>query len=251
MSACGSATTRRPGLRRRGRHRHQRLPALQLSVAEAMDRATEQHQAAGHRRLRPRQLPALGVAVKFGAAKNAANVVDKMLHACGGTGTSATWSWSVPARRQGRLGHGPDQRGPAPVRRQGGPARLRRLDYWNQTSTAARSRTRSRSSTPTASASSPRSSGPGGAGVSPAPASTWRRSRHRASSPRPRYDLQGAPGRPDRHRARRRRRATDRRSLPRAGGRADRPRRAFGPPATPTPRCCVPAGPRWTGSIRT
>ena len=40
---------------------------------------------------------------------------------------------ALPARRQGRLGHGPDQRGAAPVRRQGVAARASAsLDYWNQ-----------------------------------------------------------------------------------------------------------------------
>ena len=33
--------------------------------------------------------------IKFEAAKNTAHHVDKMLHACGGTATSATWSSSA------------------------------------------------------------------------------------------------------------------------------------------------------------
>jgi hypothetical protein len=66
--------------------------------------------------------------IKFAAAKNVANVSDKMLHACGGTRhrlQAGARHRALPARRQGRLGHGPDQRGAAPVRRQVGPARLR------------------------------------------------------------------------------------------------------------------------------
>ena len=72
--------------------------------------------------------------VKFAAAKNVAHVTDKMLHACGGTGYKPRARHrALSARRQGRLGDGPDQRGAAPVRRQ-----VRRswasacLDYWNQ-----------------------------------------------------------------------------------------------------------------------
>ena len=58
-----------------------------FSVAQAMDDVDRpQHQATRAGRVRPRQLPALGVADQVHAAKNTAHVVDKMLHACGGTG---------------------------------------------------------------------------------------------------------------------------------------------------------------------
>ncbi len=99
-----------------------------LSVAEAMDRATDNNTSV----LEPGETARADYLhwawqIKFEAAKNVAHVVDKMLHACGGSGLQARHgARALRPRRQGRLGDGPDERGPAPVRRQGGAARLRR-----------------------------------------------------------------------------------------------------------------------------
>ena len=104
------------------------------SVAQAMDNATE------HNTIQPppgefarANFLHWAWQIKFNAAKNAgprrrqdaARLRRHRLQARHG-------ARALPARRQGRLGDGADQRGPAPVRRQGGPARIRDLDYWNQ-----------------------------------------------------------------------------------------------------------------------
>ena len=64
-----------------------------LSVAQAMDRETDDNT----RNPEPGALARGNYLhwawqIKFEAAKNVAHVVDKMLHACGGRATSATWS---------------------------------------------------------------------------------------------------------------------------------------------------------------
>ena len=99
-----------------------------LSVAQAMDRVTDDNQRqipVG--RDRPRRLPALGLADQVrggqerrrGRRQDAARLRRLGLQARHGAG-------ALRPRRQGRLGDGADERGPAPVRRQGGPTRLRR-----------------------------------------------------------------------------------------------------------------------------
>ena len=77
-----------PGLHRRGRDGHERRSRLFVySVAQAMDNATE------HNTIQPppgefarANFLHWAWQIKFNAAKNTAHVVDKMLHACGGTG---------------------------------------------------------------------------------------------------------------------------------------------------------------------
>ena len=152
-----------PGLRRRGRDGHQRRAAVRvLGRAGDGQRHRPQHGQAPARRVRARELPALGVADQVRRRQehrprrrqDAARVRRHRLQARHG-------ARALPARRQGRLGDGPDQRGPAPVRRQGGAARASTASTTGtRPTTAARSRTSSRSSTPTASASSPRSCWP-------------------------------------------------------------------------------------------
>ncbi len=132
---------------------------------------------------------------------------------------------ALPARRQGRLGDGADERGAAPVRRQGRPARVRRRSTTGTSrTTGARSRTRSRSSTQRASASSPSSSWP-------RPRRRRRRSRRRR---RRVSDRRRAPA-PPRSRARPSRSLA--RAAPRAPRRGDRARARAGRPAhRPRPR---------------
>ena len=99
-----------------------------LSVAQAMDSATDNNTQASSSPASSRAASFLHWAwqIKFEAAKNVAHVVDKMLHACGGIRLQARHgARALPPRREGRLGDGPDERGAAPVRRQGGAARLR------------------------------------------------------------------------------------------------------------------------------
>ncbi len=97
------------------------------SVAQAMDKATDNNtQGARGRRARPRRLPALGLADQVRrreerrahGGQDAARVRGLRLQARHG-------ARALPARRQGRLGHGPDERGAPPVRRQGGAPRVR------------------------------------------------------------------------------------------------------------------------------
>ena len=97
------------------------------SVAQAMDNATEHNTIQPPPgRVRARELPALGVAdqVQRGQEhrprrrQDAPRLRRHRLQARHG-------ARALPPRRQGRLGDGPDQRGPAPVRRQGGAARVR------------------------------------------------------------------------------------------------------------------------------
>ena len=99
-----------------------------LSVAQAMDRATDDNRRIlAARRDRPRRLPALGLADQVRGrqehrprrGQDAPRVRRLGLQARHG-------ARALRARRQGRLGDGPDERGPAPVRRQGRAARLRR-----------------------------------------------------------------------------------------------------------------------------
>ena len=99
-----------------------------ISVAQAMDWATdEQHEGPPAGRVRARGLPALGVAdqVRGGEERrpprrqDAPRLRRQRLQARHG-------ARALRPRREGGLGDGPDERGPAPVRRQGGPARLRR-----------------------------------------------------------------------------------------------------------------------------
>ena len=98
-----------------------------LSVAQAMDKGTDDNtKRPGAGRARPRGLPALGVAdqVRGGQEHRPPRRQDaprlRRLGLQARHGARA-----LRARRQGRLGDGPDERGAAPVRRQGGPARLR------------------------------------------------------------------------------------------------------------------------------
>ena len=130
-----------PGRGRRGDHGHQRLAHVAcLGVAHALDLVTDgsQTKITDGELARGNYLPWLWQ-IKFNAAKNVAHVVDKMLHCCGGTGLQegAAAARALPARRQGRLGDGADQRGAAPVRRQDraagdGVARLLERQVINQ-----------------------------------------------------------------------------------------------------------------------
>ena len=98
---------------------HQRLPDLRL-VGRPGDgrRHREQHEEPRPRRARPRQLPALGLADQVRGRQerrargrqDAARVRRLGLQARHG-------ARAIPARREGRLGHGPDERGAPPVRR--------------------------------------------------------------------------------------------------------------------------------------
>src|SRR3984885_12574238 len=116
-----------PGLHRRGRDGHERRPAVRvLGGAGDGQRHRPQHGPAAPGRVCPGQLPALGVAdqVQRGqehrprGRQDAPRLRRHWVQARHG-------ARALPARRQGGLGHGPDQRGAAPVRRQGGAARLR------------------------------------------------------------------------------------------------------------------------------
>ena len=104
---------------------------LVFSVANALDRVTDGSQKKITNELARGNYLHWLWQIKFNAAKNVAHVVDKMLHCCGGTGVQegAAAAGALPARRQGRLGDGPDQRGAPAVRRQDRPAghRLARL----------------------------------------------------------------------------------------------------------------------------
>ena len=132
-----------------------------LSVAQAMDRATDDNtRVLAPGRDRSRGLPALGVAdqVRGGQERRRRRRQDAprlrriRLQARHGAG-------ALRPRRQGGLGDGPDQRGPAPVRRQGGPARLRRARLLEPDLQPARGRERAQEARRgRASASSPSSS---------------------------------------------------------------------------------------------
>ena len=152
-----------PGLRRRGRDGHQRLPRLFVfSVAQAMDEATDHNT----RRMAPGEFARANFLhwawqIKFEAAKNTAHVVDKMLHACGGSG----YKRDMELERYLRDAKAGWVMGPTNevLRQFVGKAVLLGFDAsttGTRPTTAARSRTSSRSSTPTASASSPRSCWP-------------------------------------------------------------------------------------------
>ena len=76
-----------PGLRRRGRDGHERVPAVR-ALRRPGDGRRDREQ---HRDLEPGELARGNFLhwawqIKFEAAKNTAHVVDKMLHACGGSG---------------------------------------------------------------------------------------------------------------------------------------------------------------------
>src|SRR5581483_2263949 len=116
-----------PGLRRRGGHGHERLPALRpLRRAGDGQGDERQHEDPEAGRARARQLPALGVADQVRGCEerrpprrqDAARLRRLRLQARHG-------ARAVPSRREGRLGDGADERGPAPVRRQGRAARVR------------------------------------------------------------------------------------------------------------------------------
>ncbi len=116
-----------------------------LSVAQAIDEATDNNTKV----LEPGELARGNFLhwawqIKFVAAKNvgerrrqdAARLRRLRLQARHG-------ARALPARRQGRLGDGPDERGAAPVRRQGRAARLRGARLLEPVATTAgRSRTR-------------------------------------------------------------------------------------------------------------
>ena len=98
-----------------------------LSVAQAMDGATENNtKNPGPGELARGNFLHWAWQIKFEAAKNVAHVVDKMLHACGGSGYKRDMELERYLR-DAKAGWvmGPDQRGASPVRRQGGAARLR------------------------------------------------------------------------------------------------------------------------------
>ena len=107
---------------------HERLPRLH-HVGRPGDgrRDRPQHAHARARRVRPRELPALGVAdqVRGGQEHRARRRQDAARLRRHGL-QARHGARALPARREGRLGDGPDERGAAPVRRQGRPARLRR-----------------------------------------------------------------------------------------------------------------------------
>ena len=99
-----------------------------MSVAQAMDRVTDDNRRIARAgRDGPRRLPALGLAdqVRGGQEHRPPRGQDapclRRVRLQARHGARA-----LRARRQGRLGHGPDERGPAPVRGQGRAARLRR-----------------------------------------------------------------------------------------------------------------------------
>ena len=125
-------------------------------------RDRRQHEGARSRRVRPRGLPPLGLAdqVRGGQERRPRRRQDaprlRRLRLQARHGARA-----LPARRQGRLGHGPDERGAAPVRRQGRAARLRLPRLLEPDVQPPRGRERGRrSSTRAASASSRSSSSP-------------------------------------------------------------------------------------------
>ena len=98
-----------------------------LSVAQAMDRATDDNtRVARAGRDRARRLPALGLADQVRGGQEHRPPRRQDAPRLRRVGLQARHgARALRARRQGRLGDGPDQRGPAPVRRQGRPARLR------------------------------------------------------------------------------------------------------------------------------
>ena len=172
-----------PGLRRRGRDGHERLPRVR-AVGGAGDGPRDRRQPARPRarRDRPRGLPALGLAdqVRGGQEhrpprrQDAARLRRLGLQARHG-------ARALRARRQGRLGDGPDQRGAAPVRRQGRPARLRRARLLEPDLQSPRGRERGQEARRRGQAR------PGQAAARSRPTRTRRRSRQRRrDGPRPR-----------------------------------------------------------------
>ena len=116
-----------------------------LSVAQACDNVTDGGaDQPGDRRARARQLPALAVAdqVRGGQERRGRRRQDAALLRRHRLQEAAAAARALPARRQGRLGHGPDQRGAAAVRRQDGAARA-----WPRSTTGTRSSTSARSTT--------------------------------------------------------------------------------------------------------
>ena len=134
-----------PGLLRRGDRGHERLPRLRPLGGEGDGRRDRrQHEGARPGRDGAGGLPPLGLADQVRGreerrarrGQDAPRVRRLRLQARHG-------ARALPPRREGRLGHGPDERGAAPVRRQGRAPRLRRRSTTGtRRSTAARSRTR-------------------------------------------------------------------------------------------------------------
>jgi alkylation response protein AidB-like acyl-CoA dehydrogenase len=98
-------------------------------AAKALDDLTNNCDWSAHKEIA--HLPRTGILnwlwqVKFFSSKTVTHVVDKMLHACGGTGYKPALGIER-LLRDGKAGWvmGPHQRGAAPVRRQVGSARLR------------------------------------------------------------------------------------------------------------------------------
>ena len=77
-----------PGLRRRGGHGHERRRACSSTPSRRRwtARPTTTRSCSGQERSRARNYLHWAWQIKFVAAKNVAHVVDKMLHACGGSG---------------------------------------------------------------------------------------------------------------------------------------------------------------------
>src|SRR5207248_463109 len=115
------------GLRRRGSDGHERVPPVRaLGRAGDGPGHGQQQESAEAGRARTRELPALGMAdqVRSGEERRASRRQDaprvRRIRVQARHGARA-----LPARRQGRLGDGSDERGTAPVRRQSRPARVR------------------------------------------------------------------------------------------------------------------------------
>ena len=98
-----------------------------FSVANALDRVTDGSQKKITQRAGPRQLPAVAVAdqVQRGQERRPRGGQDAPLLRRHRVQEGAAAARALPARRQGGLGDGPDQRGAAAVRRQDRPARHR------------------------------------------------------------------------------------------------------------------------------
>ena len=167
-----------PGLRRPGRDGDERVAACSCySVAQAFDGATENNTVV----LEPGVLARGNFLhwawqIKFVAAQNTATVVDKMLHACGGSGYKRDMELERYVRdAQGRLGDGADERGAAAVRRQGRAARLRVARLLEPVVQPARGRERGQE------ARRRRQAGARRAAASPRPRPRRRRNRRRRS----------------------------------------------------------------------
>ncbi len=91
---------------------------LTFGVAHALDLVTDGSQSQDHRRAGPRQLPAVALAdqVHGRQERGPRGGQDAALLRWHGLQEGAAAARALPARRQGRLGDGADQRGTAPVR---------------------------------------------------------------------------------------------------------------------------------------